>query len=1509
MKITSPFFLFAILIQSVFSQNYSLRSGSSLGSPTSLLPMGASAGQVKSIAPTNDFSGGGGPGKISHGVNLFTGQPNYSVPLGGIGVREVGYAFGLNYSGATAPSYHNDNERDPASWVGFGFNLSFPFVAMNHKGTYASNDDVIFCNLGPYGGGQILIDAASTRYYIASNPYIKVEYVLGTGEFAGQFTQWIFTFPDGKKMAFGQSLNSQRYVLYNNARIYASPNVAVPAKKFVYRWDISSFYDTIPNLSPRNKILFSYKPILDTVTTGTNMKTYVREAYIQDIKWMEGNQEVERYNFITTAKTSAEYVGYASNEPKNDQKLFETQRLDSLKCYHEGILDKFYKFNYTIQSKSLLKSIGVFYPNVSHTGMFQDNGWSFTYGAANQFYLLNSITTPSNKIDTYTYSLMPNLSGSDIGFDPSVYYMKRADNVTDLVIPSDTATLSKWKLENSCDERMCYLVARDGSNMYVEIHRNLGNYFDPRATDGQDEIVKRFEFTGASDWKFVPVGNYFLIYKTGSKGLIRMFEFNGISWIEKYPFANDSRYSSTNGFTYMGNSGAGLDITVAGNYFLAKVSYTPHNIIIPVIHKLNGWTSLNQSEPTACDFDNKAQYDYSDLAGNGLEKTRPDGATSCIDVKNAKVIATSSFFTVLDQTNNILLSYALNKDNSGFTEISKKMQAVTPKFAMIPLQAITSSTSTTCPNNFTYKVYDIFAGPDYFVMLSTGSNSSTTYLHAFAFDGDSLITLVDNVVTGQTIASGVSQIYTSNGYFLTRNSSYFYFWKKKVDANGKLSFAATASIGPNPGGLYASIRTSNQAFTVEDYSKLENVGFRPGGSTDYASYLYQVDPSLTNGFVDKSSLLKINGFKLFNLSISGSDNMISGTSGTNGAGVKCAEDIKVNCNFTYYQGRLQPNNANAFVSGLIDVPAYLSNRAFTPRQEQLTSAARLGAWATLDTLGKNIPYMLLQFNGKGYNNPDSQYVVTRVTSSSNLSTADKDNPAFQFDYCPSGWCNIQYNTHTQTLQMEAAKVSQVNSTATQIGGELTLFNLDAQYTPLGPKQMSLIGTEIYSQVFAATGDTTLFMAVQNNTYHNTAWPQPLYTTQLRGTISQTKARNQGYVSDTTYYYNYSPINGQPQFVLSQNWPIKILLNQTIQNALGLPIQNATFNLPSLPTAAYLDNPANANSLFPSNNAIASSMATYSSYNPVSTSIWRPIESRTQAQLRTGTLPSYLFSGGWLVAQAITQRDSLNHVLESKAIKNIATDGTGEIYSSNFYEGLRSNLVGSVNNAKLANCAILSGENLNVPNLNSNYFDIQKLWSRGNGYFTSGQHHTGRYSILVNDNIGPNITLTLKDVKAQKFGYRVSAWFLADTATPVLTVERHNASGSLVDSYTGIPVNANNYDKGIWQRWEVLIPYNQLIANNLFSSNSVNDYLVVKAGTGNHSGQPNTLAYVDDIVCLPTNANYGLMSYDYRGIQTSSTTTDNTTTYFDLGQRGDVIAVKDEKGKSFLQTGFHNMGEN
>jgi hypothetical protein len=612
----------------------------------------------------------------------------------------------------------------------------------------------------------------------------------------------------------------------------------------------------------------------------------------------------------------------------------------------------------------------------------------------------------------------------------------------------------------------------------------------------------------------------------------------------------------------------------------------------------------------------------------------------------------------------------------------------------------------------------------------------------------------------------------------------------------------------------------------------------------------------------------------------------------------------------YYTARTRPNDTTTFINvaagdiKLVPMPASL-----IPNKQAngvMTAAGRLGMILLLDTLTKKVPYRVYQFTGSGFDVPENQWVVTHFTSEAARGGADANLLRYQIQF-PNPTDIAEFNCHLQVPQFEKMALQQFNSITLSTGYACTHFNLDYQNRPLSGKSMYLNGTEKSSQVQNGNGDTTSVVSHVNAPYHNPNWPQSLYVNRTQSTLSRSIASNRARISDTTYYFNYNDTNGLPRFTLRNSGPEKILLSQSIFDPLGFPKQSITYRLFSQPNTQALDT-ADANTVFSNTGAIASSKSVFKGFDFVEDSVWREQDAAlTDVDLRAGTTPNFKLNEGWLPSGKITLRDSSNfyQVQESKSSKSKAPGALGEIYTSAFYEGLRSDPVAVVSNAKWANCAVLLAENGNAGLLPS-YLDWPRRWINNGATFTSGRSHTGRYSLKVVDNKGPQIDLYLQDVRSMGFGFKVSAWIYYDTIAPVLTIERHASTGALLDTVCGKPVGGVAPAAKTWQRWEVSLTNNQLI-NNLFQGS--NDYLRIWAGTGPPSGNPIKVTHVDDLVCLPTNASFSLATFDRRGVGTSATNAAHQVVHYDINFKGQTTAARDEAYRIFGQSAGHAMGEN
>ena len=81
----------------------------------------------------SEFEPSQASGEVVSNVNIFNGQPYYSIPLASINARGVlSWQLGLNYYGGILPILQSPNETAPSGAYGLGWNMSTPYVAINH---------------------------------------------------------------------------------------------------------------------------------------------------------------------------------------------------------------------------------------------------------------------------------------------------------------------------------------------------------------------------------------------------------------------------------------------------------------------------------------------------------------------------------------------------------------------------------------------------------------------------------------------------------------------------------------------------------------------------------------------------------------------------------------------------------------------------------------------------------------------------------------------------------------------------------------------------------------------------------------------------------------------------------------------------------------------------------------------------------------------------------------------------------------------------------------------------------------------------------------------------------------------------------------------------------------------------------------------------------------------------------------------------------------------------------
>ena len=422
----------------------------------------------------NEFNASQGAGQVVSNVNIINGQPIYQVPLMGINARGIlSWNLSLTYNGSgILPTLYSSNQQVNAGLYGLGWSMSSPYVAVSHMGTVSTMDDAIYCDLGPYGGGQI-VQNSSGDFFLSTNPYIKIKANLGLVAGKTQILSWLFTMPDGNKMFFGESSNSKRTQRSRGNVIAAHPSTTSQGEDFVYKYDLSRF----TNFDQSTEIDFEYSQVRESVGS----ESYVRESAPSAIYWRSSGVTVDSIAFIYTDKDANEYTGFGLNEPKDSQRLFESRYLSQMKRFvgktcEETMTFSHAAFTSNVDDFHFLKELVGIRDSVSN-GEARD--WTFYYDP--NVKMLNRVLLPDYSTEEFSYDTL------DIG--SSVH----APGVPDVMRDASgnavaTPATGGGTYENSaqCMEQYCAaMLTVDGGgssnvNLYLQVYQNSGNYFsDP----------------------------------------------------------------------------------------------------------------------------------------------------------------------------------------------------------------------------------------------------------------------------------------------------------------------------------------------------------------------------------------------------------------------------------------------------------------------------------------------------------------------------------------------------------------------------------------------------------------------------------------------------------------------------------------------------------------------------------------------------------------------------------------------------------------------------------------------------------------------------------------------------------------------------------------------------------------------------------------------------------------------------------------------------------------------
>lgn len=1165
---------------------------SSSGNPSvSQLP-GASCLRSKSI-DYSYYRGGTGAGTVVHNVNVLTGQPVYHVPIGSISANgEVSFPIGFTYAGPVRQLYDADNERGPTSWIGFGWNFNAPFVSVNHKGTLTIDDDVFFCDLGPYGGGQIL-KSGSGKYFISTDPSIAVTPQLDA---EGLITSWQFQTSNGVKLYFGKNgtdFNAARTVLRSGNTIAASPYTISIAKDYIYRWDVYKISDN----SGTNSLAFRYdKP---AVYFGTRL--FTRESYLHDIIWSDrlGN-EIERFTFTTGNKGTNEYFS-GSEEPEMDQKLFETRSLIRIDRIRESLIQQSWTLNKALKSdltpafpypKRRLMNIAVSFPN-PRGGTYTDPkmGWNFTYDdSPNRHSGLKTITKPFFGIDEYEYG-RPNYSASgDWSYytkqDPTVYTLKDPNGVDVSPVASEIKTY--WETQSSCSERFCVITASNHKTwdwIYINVFMNNGNYFKP-ATLGPAKTVFQKSYNergGVNTVKVIPWNDNFLIVDYYAKS-ITLYEWDGNTFQE---ITNIIKRASADGTTRSVLTGNGdpstYNVTLGGDYILVKdfsvtnpcgSDYAAPATNVYIVKKINGvWKDINEREcvdPSTCVNNVQAGVNY----GEAYKTSK----TACMAFDHDLFMsAGSDMFHLVDKTDGIIFSYIKTPSGQSFNLISDKYIA--------PSGGVQMSSS---PMNWINPIIEpIKIQKDYFLVKSkNGTNSRFDIMH---YDGVNIRQVgfvgptTDNI---DPLYGATLNAWTTSNYFLITDQiagtvqALFKYVSKPSGTPTGLGFGAFTVRSDLPlaaAGDFVAKAYPN-GFALDYYPDNTVIDGVPTNaplvaSDNYRSYLYLVDASLGSTYYQYYDPLgrfqDANHRNYFDLTLSPENNLITAKA--------CHSDLNAAC---------VPGPSSAILdlvtANYLPGPAGLSNKfirsaatlwsPFSARvplnynynQNSISNASRIGAQSIINTGSGKIEFALMNFQGTGFTQYPFQIkeangdysgdlnFVTKFRTKSDIQNAPVSGKWTEFNFFDpqilkpplidksSPEFNVAQQSFVFSEMTVSSYIGSASSSLKELGAETFYHVVDFPDAMLSESQLNGIGYLKMQRThdLNSAGVVSLGREFGNVAYdylpeNKPDWPVNLYLMRLASSTNTRYAPNGTKNSQTEYFYSYDPDNNSPLFTKTQ----------------------------------------------------------------------------------------------------------------------------------------------------------------------------------------------------------------------------------------------------------------------------------------------------------------------------------------------------------------------------------------
>ena len=1428
----------------------------------SLVTQGTSALRSPVIAHS-EFDASQGSGEVVSNVNVFNGQPVYQIPLMGINARNIlSWNLSLTYNGsAVRPILQSSNKMVTSGAYGLGWSMSTPFVSINHMGTASTMDDVIYCDLGPYGGGQI-VQNSDGKFFLSTNPYIRIMAMLDSAALVSgkmRIVSWQFFMPDGNRMFFGETDNSRRTQRSRGNVVAAHPATAANGEDFIYRFDLSRY----TTFDESTQILFNYSQIREPVSAT---ESYVRESALSSVYWQSSGVTVDSIALCYENMDAVDYPAYGSlHESRDAQRLFESRMLSGMQLFVRGrkiemisILYGFFGSN--VNDFSHLK---VPYQINDSIVVGEMRRWRIGYDTTSK--MINYVALPDRSTEHFLYEKI------DVGSYSSLWSPRVADtmrNVAGNVVDLSLGNINEFRNSVNCMEEFCFAQLStakiDNNDLYVQVYRNDGNYFS---------TPMNFEILGRKNPVVWYSSDYFVMADVGGR-LIKFFEWDGRNFV--------NRNAGIGGFFLDSLQLVGTieKVYLQPNYALIQEKDASDVRYIHVLVKdqlTGGWRLLNSS--SGCGFANTANYG---------ETIRNASSNHCLEWNSPIDVETSPSLFVVGVSNvNVLNIFGF--DGATFHDLS----SVSGTIPDMNLQK-----NSGLPNVFTM---------DFLQNIENITLSGNTLVLAFKQSGiESVLILYFDGVSFMPMAFNSWPYANDNGpmYFAVRDNyilgispslSNVILWRKRTDTAS--STVVFDMVDPNFFPFDAvnnevNLSCTEDAFFIEEKKKNSSLRTIVADGSKYYNRLVVVpsDPSAIL-FEYTPELAPY----ITNLNFSPSDPIVYYENRSKVAGGLC--DVESSC-YISPRSRTRKILGTTFFAAKEEYEQSLNIvNQWYGNVFHATSPNRLIMASVNDYVSNRNLIGIAQYMGKNYSSVDSIYVVKRQWKHNGLDST-KSFTFADFVYVSPTSSGVEYNSHTQQIQFESPLVTFESTNGSVASSSRYYFVMDKESSPLYGYRRNQQGNVKRVRSYDTDGDERNSMqfvyAVDSGLMGN--WPDGLIVNLLMSTISVTTDYYGNKVSSVTRNVLLDSLSGQFRGTVTYQGDKFLFKQQVLQTQsvdwFGDTVkfrnpftqyQYVPFDSDPIPTIQF----ANPNGVIFPDSVAAASRSYYISGRPHALQAsfnWQPT-----SRNGVGVTPYNWF----VLSDSVVSMNAYGQVTES-ASRSVAGMRNGCVV----YEGLRNLPTATFSGAACSDVAATTAEH---GDLNGWYLAQTEL--------DSNQVYDGLYSFLVTDGYGPTRNIPLKEINRYKYDYVVSAYGYSTGTYPILMVELRRGDDSLMKVFASYSPVDGPFVANRWQRYEVEIPYDSLVAGGMFVNPARGDYLRIWFGFGLPVGDASRQLYVDDFVAYPTSTLFVLNSYDILGHPLSSINDDFEKQEIVYDKNHRKRAIRDSRGRIHSDNAKHQMNEN